>query len=311
MKKVSIIIPAYNVEKYIKRCLDSIKNQTYENIEVLIINDGSCDNTEEIVLDFCKEDNRFKYYKKENGGVSSARNLGLDNTNGYYISFIDSDDTIEPTFIEKLVNAIKENDAFSIINGMYKVINGKKQEYLIKKEAIPFLKNPSCCLRLYHKNDIDDLNLRFEKSSMGEDLEFVSKLLIYKNSYSVVEEFLYNYYMNDDSLTHTYTSHVYSVMEAIDRIENFAKEKNKFEEFKSTLEYINICHILIALMKNASKVDGFNNDNIDKIINYVENKYPNWENNAIITQLVNQDQEYLKTLKIRNYDKINEYLKQF
>lgn len=311
MKLVSIIIPAYNVEKYIERCLISINKQTYQNIEVLIINDGSRDNTESVVLEFCKAYENFKYYKKENGGVSSARNLGLDMASGDYISFIDSDDTIEPTFIEKLVNNIKEEDAFCMVNGMYKVINGEKQEYLIKKDAIPFLKNPSCCLRLYHKKDIDELNLRFEKSSMGEDLEFVSKLLIHKNNYSIVEDFLYDYYMNDDSLTHTYTRHVYSVMEAIERIEEFAKNQEKYEEFKVTLEYMNICHVLIALMKNASKVEDFNNNDIDEIIDYVENKYPNWQNNKVIIQLSEQDREYLNNLKLRNYGKINEYLKCF
>ena len=91
---ISIIIPVYNVEKHIEQCLNSIKKQSYQNFEVIIVNDGSLDNTESICKRITQSDVRFRYFSKENGGVSSARNFGLDNANGHYITFIDGDDWV-------------------------------------------------------------------------------------------------------------------------------------------------------------------------------------------------------------------------
>ena len=108
---ISIIIPVYNVEIYIEQCLDSIKKQSYQNFEVIIVNDGSQDNTESICKKIAQSDARFKYFSKENGGVSSARNFGLDNANGHYITFIDGDDWVDPNHLEILIKSITENNS--------------------------------------------------------------------------------------------------------------------------------------------------------------------------------------------------------
>ena len=92
---ISIIVPIYNTEKYLHECLDSIINQTYANFEVLLVNDGSTDSSGIICQEYVKNDSRFRYFEKENGGVSSARNLGLERSEGVYITFIDSDDWVE------------------------------------------------------------------------------------------------------------------------------------------------------------------------------------------------------------------------
>lgn len=102
------MIPIYNAEKYLEECLNSIKNQTYKNFEVIIVNDGSNDNSETICRSFLKSDSRFRYFKKENGGVSSARNLGLDNVKGDFITFIDADDWIAEKHLELLITTVKK-----------------------------------------------------------------------------------------------------------------------------------------------------------------------------------------------------------
>lgn len=89
---ISVIVPIYNVENYLRMCLDSIQNQTYKNFECLLINDGSPDNSAEICREYVAKDSRFRYFEKENGGVSSARNLGIERSEGVYITFVDSDD---------------------------------------------------------------------------------------------------------------------------------------------------------------------------------------------------------------------------
>ena len=98
---VSIIIPIYNVENYLEQCIISVVHQTYKNLEIVIVNDGSTDNSENIILDYLKKDNRIVYIKKKNGGLSSARNSGLDKCKGKYVSFVDSDDTLDTKFIKE------------------------------------------------------------------------------------------------------------------------------------------------------------------------------------------------------------------
>ena len=107
-KNISIIVPIYNVEKWIDRCLSSIQKQSYEDFEVLLIDDGSCDNSDDICKEYTEKDKRFKYLKKNNGGLSDARNYGIDRAKGKYLIFIDGDDYVEKNYVEKLYRAITE-----------------------------------------------------------------------------------------------------------------------------------------------------------------------------------------------------------
>ena len=107
--KFSIVVPVYNVEKYVEKCLESINNQTYQNFEVIIVNDGSTDNSERIIKSFIKDKANFKLIKKENGGLSSARNFGLQYVTGGYLLFVDSDDYINNQLLEMLNNELTKN----------------------------------------------------------------------------------------------------------------------------------------------------------------------------------------------------------
>lgn len=108
---ISVVVPIYNVEKYIEKCIDSIINQTYTNLEIILVDDGSPDKCGKICDEYAKRDKRIKVIHKENGGVSSARNIGLDNLNGEYVTFIDADDYISNNYCEELLNALKTENA--------------------------------------------------------------------------------------------------------------------------------------------------------------------------------------------------------
>lgn len=122
---ISVIVPIYNVENYLRMCLDSIQNQTYKNFECLLINDGSPDNSAEICREYVAKDSRFRYFEKENGGVSSARNLGIERSEGVYITFVDSDDWVEPDYLEVLYSIIVQEKA-DISVSTYKQFNTKE-----------------------------------------------------------------------------------------------------------------------------------------------------------------------------------------
>ena len=118
MKKlISIVLPIYNVENYIEKCMESVLNQTYKNIEIILVDDGSPDNCPIICDQYVKEDNRVKVVHKENGGLSDARNAGIKVANGDYITFIDSDDYVDKDYVEFLYNTIEETDADIAIGG--------------------------------------------------------------------------------------------------------------------------------------------------------------------------------------------------
>ena len=127
---ISIIVPIYNVEKYLRMCLDSIEHQTYSNIEVLLINDGSPDSSGEICQEYVARDSRFHYFEKENGGLSDARNYGIERSNGKYLTFIDSDDWVEPTYVEDMYQAALNNNS-EIVVSSYSQFDNKENQYLV------------------------------------------------------------------------------------------------------------------------------------------------------------------------------------
>ena len=125
---ISIIVPIYNVEKYLRMCLDSIENQTYSNLEVLLIDDGSTDDSGKICQEYIARDSRFRYIKKENGGASDARNFGIDRASGEYLSFVDSDDWLAPTYVEDLYQVAKRTHADTVV-AHYTIYNEEDRHY--------------------------------------------------------------------------------------------------------------------------------------------------------------------------------------
>ena len=120
--KVSIIVPVYNVEEYLRKCLDSLVNQTYQNIEIIIVNDGTKDNSQSIIDEYKKKFSKLiNSYMKENGGLASARNYGIDKATGEYIMFVDSDDYIDTNMVEKLVRTASKKYSDIVVSNFYRV----------------------------------------------------------------------------------------------------------------------------------------------------------------------------------------------
>ncbi len=223
---ISIIVPVYNVEKYLDKCLESIVSQTYKNIEIILVDDGSSDNCPAMCDEWAKKDSRIKVIHKENGGLSDARNVGLENAKGKYIGFIDSDDYIDKTMFEKLLNKAKENDADMTLCGM----SFAYEDGTIKKNIETNLKNcnaqniatfythsqfwtenkdiytdsvmASVC-RVLYKREYIGLH-RFDKGMYYEDVLFNLPLLEKKPVISIVNENLYFYCQRAGSIVHSY-----------------------------------------------------------------------------------------------------------
>ena len=271
---ISIIIPVYNVEKHIEQCLNSIKKQSYQNFEVIIVNDGSLDNTESICKKIVQSDVRFKYFSKENGGVSSARNFGLDNANGHYITFIDGDDWVEENHLELLINSLIENNSDVAISS-YKQFNNidiffyraytKQERFLLnfnkmhKNEILldfPKLLSTNVCFnnavsKLFKRNLVKDI--RFDdKLKYAEDLDFYFRLYLNTESISFVNEATYVYRLHEDSTTSGFTQEY-----AEQELSIFKKMHEKIYELGlPTINYLNKLESLLDFRKNflANKV---------------------------------------------------------
>lgn len=270
---ISIIIPVYNVEIYIEQCLDSIKKQSYQNFEVIIVNDGSQDNTESICKKIAQSDARFKYFSKENGGVSSARNFGLDNANGHYITFIDGDDWVDPNHLEILIKSITENNSDIAIcsykefknNIFYIRYYTNKEKYLLnfnrmtKEDFLinfPKLLSTNVCFnnsvsKLFRRDLVKDL--RFDsKLKYGEDLDFYFRLYLNTESISFVNQATYVYRIHGDSTTSGFTQE-----HAEQELSIYKKMYEKIYELGlPTINYLNKLEFLLNARKDflANKV---------------------------------------------------------
>lgn len=218
----SVIIPIYNVESYIEKCINGVIGQDYKNIEIILINDGSKDNSQLICEKKSKEDSRIRLINKQNGGLSSARNVGLDNATGDYILFLDGDDYWDDKEALSKINRSLQNTKADIVTfGLKKmfedtgeieetkyVFNRENVDFDSKKNTLSYLvKNnlyiSSACNKAVRKSIIDKYNLRFEDKALSEDIEWSAKLLLYSNVIDVIESPFYIYRQRNHSITHT------------------------------------------------------------------------------------------------------------
>lgn len=255
---ITIIIPIYNAEKYLRKCLDSIMNQTHKSIEVLLINDGSRDNSGKICDEYEKKDERIKVIHKENEGVSVARNIGLKNAKGEYIAFIDADDYVEKEYLEKLLRKLKDHNVECIICGYNRIygnsiekISKDKSYTLSKIEFLDGILNVQGGIgftwgKLWKKQAIK--NIEFKKEvKIGEDSLFCIEASKNVNNVYILNETLYNYVFNENSAVRKYNENfanycLISMQEAKKVIETEYKEnKEIIEKFNNYIAY----HILL------------------------------------------------------------------
>lgn len=247
-KKVSVIVPVYNVEQYLEKCLKSITEQTYDNLEIIVVNDGSPDHSEKIIKEFQKNDDRITYIKKENGGLSSARNAGLEIATGDYISFIDSDDWIRSEFISTLVTALETDGsdiAICTMNYIYSDGTEKKRTPVIKSQKIvdPFTglndlfegSQFKCHAqnKLYKRELFYDPDIRYPIGKIFEDVFTTYKLFFKANKISYIDKTLYYYLQNRPGsiLQSQFDRKRLVIFEALDQINAFLKGnkiKNKY-----------------------------------------------------------------------------------
>lgn len=214
--KVSIIVPVYNVEKYIQRCVESIRTQSYQNLEIILIDDGSKDLSLDLCYKMAELDSRICVLHQENQGVSVARNQGLDIASGEYVGFVDSDDEIEPDMVRCMVRKLlEENSDVCCCGDVFLDIYDQEISHTVVEEAkknsrdsllafLKFLIPGGVCNKIFNLQLIRDNNLRFRKEiSINEDLLFFAEYILFSEyGCSFINATFYKYYKNEVSVTH-------------------------------------------------------------------------------------------------------------
>lgn len=250
--KISIIVPVYNTEKYLDKCINSMVNQTLKNIEIILINDGSTDNSLSICKGYADADNRIKLFSIDNSGAGAARNVGLSHSNGDYIGFVDSDDWIENDMFEKLYDKALETRSSIVSCNFYrnytneqiknniKFKNGFFSEKEIKNNIFPEL---ICSEKLttgvpinmwskiYKRDLIKKNNIVFKEELLGgQDLLFSKECIIHaKSIYFMNDKYLYHYRYNINSRTNTYLSNAWNIYKS--RNNKYKELNNNFSDF--------------------------------------------------------------------------------
>lgn len=212
-KKISIIVPIYNVENYLPSCIDSILKQTYENLEIILVDDGSPDNCPTICDKYEKSDDRIRVIHQKNKGLSGARNTGIENAQGEYLIFVDSDDTVEPTMVEDLYTYAEEHDCKIVACGRYyvfedgericKIADNENKTYSFAdamQEMNTFtLFDMSAWAKIYRKELFQEI--RFPEGKLSEDYYIMYKLFDLAQSVGYVAKPLYNYLQRQSSIS--------------------------------------------------------------------------------------------------------------
>lgn len=308
MPKVSVIVPVYNVEEYLDKCLDSLVNQTLNDIEFIIVNDGTTDNSEQIILKYKeKYPSKIVYLKKENGGLSDARNFGMPYAKGDYIAFLDSDDYVELDTYEKLYNRAIQTDADMVECDFYweysdKKIHDTSANY---KDESDMYANARVVAwnKLYKKDLIINSGIKFPKGLRYEDLEFFYKILPQLKKIELINEPLIHYVQRDDSITYVQNEKTADIFAILDNIINYYKWINLYNEYNQELEYMYVRILFGSSFKRMLNIKDKETRRkllMDSYFNAFEN-FPDWKSNKILNSKKSLKNLFLKSINIYTY----------
>ncbi len=311
MKSVSVIVPFYNVENYIEKCLETLVNQNLEDIEIILVNDGSKDRSKIIVDKFLKQyPEKIVYLEKENGGLSDARNYAIPHAKGEYIAFLDSDDYVEKTMYKDMYELAKKENSDMVECDFYweypdknkrkedkgVIYNGKK-EMLEKVRVVAWNK-------LIKKEILEKSRVLFPKGLRYEDVEFTYKLVPYLDKVSFLKKPCIHYIQREGSISNNQNERNKEIFQVLDNVIKFYKENNLYDEYKDELEYVYVryafCSSLLRIVK--IKDENIQSELLELTWRKVNETFPNWKQNTVLKSKKDLKSIYLKTINKFTFD---------
>ncbi len=301
--KLSVIVPVYNVEKYLRQCLDSLKSQTLKDMEVIIVNDGSTDSSPQIAGEYCASCRNFMLLSKENGGLSDARNYGIDYAKGDYIAFLDSDDWVEPELYEKMVSMMDEHTDVCVTDIEY-WWEDPSRRYVMKglssweaeTEQKRALLSPMFAWNKVYKASLftDENGYRYPVNKWYEDIPVTTLIFAKAEKIAYLPECLIHYRQREGSIMSNTSDprlgQIFSIMALLR--ENFEKDEI-YEQYRDELEYLHIEHLRLYGMFRFIR-----SDESKKYYTMSEavmgTCFPHWRKNRYIRNLSLKNRVFLK-----------------
>ena len=292
MIEISVIVPVYNAQKYIKRCVESLLIQTFRNFEIIFVNDGSTDQSRNMLMKYQLEDLTIRIIDKENGGQGSARNLGIKKARGKFLCFVDIDDYVNSEMLFKLYEKQQESDADIVWCDALKIKGDKSQGTLDERVLLTsddvskyVLNNASPWRKLIRASLIKDNDLFFPSIRFYEDVAVVPAYGLYASVIAYINEPLYNYDLHEGSTMHQvkYDKRLECVFEALATLKNHFIDSGISNEYNDALEFIYIDHLLHAASLRFFMFDEGKKE-LGAIVDVFENDYPNWKKNSYYRQ---------------------------
>ena len=315
MPKVSVIVPVYNVEKYLESCLESLVHQTLEDIEIIVVNDSSPDESHLVIERYrASYPNKIKSFLKPNGGVADTRNYGLLKATGEYIGFVDGDDYVDLTLYEKLYNKAKCSGSQMVSCDFYWVYSDRKvyakegpynnnREYMVNSMAVLWNK-------IFDREWMQSLGFQFPESLRYEDTSYLIKSAPYLSSIGHVSEPLIYYVQRQDSITYTQNAKVGDMLTVFYDIFDFYKCHGLEEEYHEELEYLTLKYFLGSSFLRASQI-GDKKDR-ERILNegwrLLNECFPNWKKNRYLMSKKDKKHLYYKCTNRLFYQMLSRFI---
>lgn len=303
MPKVSIIVPVYNVEKYITKSLESLVNQTLEDIEIIIVNDGTKDNSMKIVREFAiKNPKKIVCLEKQNGGLSDARNYGIPYAKGEYIAFLDSDDYVELDMYEKMYKlAKKENSDMVECDFYWEYPNKTKIDigeiYTNQKEMLEKIRVVAWN-KLIKREILEKSQIAFPVGYRYEDVEFTYKLVPYLKKVSFLKKPCVHYIQREGSISNSQDERTKEICDILENVIQFYQEKGIYEQYKEEIEYTYTRYLLCSSLLRMVKIKDKNirKELLNQTWKKLNLKFPEWKKNPILKRNKSVKGLYMKSV---------------
>ncbi len=301
MPKISVIVPVYNVEAYLEKSLNSLKNQTFKDLEFIIVDDGSTDGSAKIIKEFVKSDKRFSYHKKKNGGLSDARNYGMKYATGKYLAFLDSDDYIDLDLYEKMYEKAVETKADVVEADFIWEYPNKQVKDISKVTDLGRLLVDIRVVawnKLYKKSLIDKIGVKFSKGLRYEDVDWCYKIVPYIKKFASVHGTYIHYIQRPNSIANTQNEKVRDIYKILENAVIYYQENNLLNKYFYELEYS--C-LRIIYGSSFLRVMGINNKKLRNSIikegtDFLNKYFPNYQKNIYLLSDKTKKNYYYRTI---------------
>lgn len=285
--KASVIVPIYNVEKHLRKCLDSILLQTFQDFEIIAVNDGSTDNSKQILEEYVQEHTNIVAIHKVNGGLGDARNCGVKAAKGEYLFFVDSDDYIHPTMLENMIQKAEKEQldlvvCDTILQSEHASTRLKSNlNYTTDTVKSYIITHPMACIRMVKRQIMNQVS--FHKNIYYEDLHLMPLLALYTKRIGFVEEGLYYYVQHMGSIMNQKVFHkkLLDIFEVVNHVKEAYMKANQFECYHDEIEYLYIVHLLRSATlrfldyKNTKQY-------VKQILEVMKQEFPHWKKNPYL-----------------------------